>query len=154
MDRRLHSIQPDIEHCRHHVIHLEGQVDSIKKDIDHILAIKNDSILRLRQEEVQAAEATLRFEADEEKDRRRETEMQEYIGDIDALSRNNENLRMINDKLRNEREKYIAAANNIASANTDIEKELDDIVQHDENIRHSLEQRDRKVSPVIYQNRQ
>lgn len=43
----------------------------------------------------------------------------------------------------------IRAADEIIEANQDIEKEINDILSFDDTIRHSLEIRDRKLSPVL-----
>jgi hypothetical protein len=59
-------------------------------------------------------------------------------------------LMQINEKLHSEREQLLKAADKIVDANSVLEKEIEEILSHDETIRQSLEFRDRKLSPVIH----
>jgi len=52
------------------------------------------------------------------------------------------------------RDKLRQAADKITFANTEIEKEISEILKVDEAVRKAIEIRDRKASPVIHQTRQ
>ena len=81
-------------------------------------------------------------------------EVDNLEADITRVHEHTDDLKLNMEKLVADRDSYIKAADKIINANTEIEGEIDEILQLDETIKHSLEFRDRKLSPVIKHTKQ
>jgi hypothetical protein len=108
----------------------------------------------MRHNELQESEMAMRIDELQEKHKRREGEVEELIVDVERIKEGSIELMQVNERLHDERNQLIKAADRIVDANSVIEKEIEEILQHDETIRLSLEIRDRKLSPVIHQTKQ
>ncbi|TNV73626.1 hypothetical protein FGO68_gene4756 [Halteria grandinella] len=152
--RLLDELQSDLMRERTKQSLKEHDLPTAQRDIDRLADQKNQLLLRLRHNELQESEMAMRIDELQEKYKRREEEVEELIVDVERIKEGCIDLMQVNERLHNERDQLIKAADRIVDANSVIEKEIEEILQHDETIRQSLEIRDRKLSPVIHQTKQ
>ena len=107
-------------------------------------------IILLRHNEQNESEMIQKTQNIEDKTIRREAEAKKIKEELRYLKALNEQVNEKRGSILADRDTLVMAAEKIISANKDLQKEIDDILKHDEAIKKSLEIRDRKLSPVIH----
>ena len=151
---------------RHNSLHLEvisfrngggivdHEVPHIQRGIDKQLDDKNQLLLKLRHEELKNSEMAIRLEEVNDRLERRDKEYDDVDVLLKAVTDHNALLVQDKEQLILHRQNAAMLAEDIKFSNEEIEKEFEEMLKVDETSQRTIDVRDRKVSPVIYQTRQ
>lgn len=133
------------------LVQLRSQVNQLEDENQRLQEQQRRQREQTHMENIKEEELHTRLREQQHKLARREEEFEQLSSDLRIVSRDNDILKEKYENLIVERNALKEHTERIIDANKEIEKELDSFVNLDDSIVHTLEKRDRHLSPIISQ---